>query len=107
MFFLTLRKAAIPREQWTVTLAEHLDWMKDQHEKGTILMSGPSADRQYGIYLIKAGSRAEGERIAASDPYTVAGHTNFEMIEWNLHQVLGIGNFEAATLRPEAAVPSR
>ncbi|MEA2641500.1 MAG: hypothetical protein QOF51_2894 [Chloroflexota bacterium] len=106
MFYLALRSAAVPREQWTTTLSEHLQWMKAQHEAGNILLSGPSSDRKYGMYLIKAGARAEADRIAASDPYTVAGHTTFEIIEWDIHQVFGIGEFGADRLianRPPAA----
>ena len=103
MFFLAQRRAVIPREQWTTTLDTHLAWMKQQHDTGTILLSGPSADRKYGMYLIKANSREEAERIATSDPYTAAGHTTFDLIQWEIHQIMGIGNFSAAALRPEAA----
>ena len=101
MFFLAFRRNAQPREQWTVTLAQHLEWMERQHREGTIWMSGPTPDRSTGIYLIKASSRAEAEQIAGADPYTAAGHCTFELIEWNLHQMLGFGNFEAGGPRPE------
>ncbi len=99
MYFITLRRPVTPREQWTTSLDTHLAWMKQQHDKGTILLSGPSPDRSLGIYLIKAASREEAERIAASDPYTAAGHTTFDLIEWEIHQALGIGPFTAAALR--------
>jgi uncharacterized protein YciI len=72
--------------------------MKRQHDEGKILLSGPSPDRTLGIYLIKAANREEAEAIAASDPYTVAGETAFDLIEWEVHQVLGIGPFTAAGL---------
>jgi uncharacterized protein YciI len=80
-------------------LDDHLVWMRAQHEAGTILFSGPSSDRKYGIYVIKADSRAEAEAIASGDPYTVAGLTAFELIEWEVHQILGAGPFTAAGLR--------
>ena len=98
MFYLAMRRAVLPREQWTTTLDTHLAWMKQQHESGAILLSGPSSDRKYGMYLIRAKSREDAERIAASDPYTAAGHTTFDLIEWEIHQAFGIGNFTAATL---------
>jgi len=78
--------------------------MKAQHEAGTILLSGPTPDRKLGMYLIRAANRGEAERVAAGDPYTVAGHTTFELIEWEIHQAFGIGNFTAAALQPQAAV---
>ena len=96
MWYLALRRSLQPRDEWTVTLDEHLEWMRRQHESGTILMSGPTPDRQLGIYLIRANSRAAAEEIAASDPYTAAGHCSFDLIEWEIHQMLGIGAFTAA-----------
>ena len=98
MWFLCLRQARIPRAQWTVTLDQHFVWMKRMHEEGTIIVSGPSADRKYGMYLNRASSKAEAEKIASGDPFTVAGHTGFELIEWEIHQIMGIGAFSAAGL---------
>jgi len=73
--------------------------MKQQHEAGRVLFSGPTPDRKLGIYVIKADTREEAERIAASDPYTAAGFTTFDLIEWEVHQVLGVGPFTAAELQ--------
>ncbi len=101
MWYLIHRRAVKPREEWTVTLDQHLVWMKRQHESGRILFSGPTADRKLGIYVIRADSRAEAERIAASDPYTEAGLCAFDLFEWEVHQILGAGPFTAAELRGE------
>jgi len=60
------------------------------------VLSGPTLDRSMGIYLIRTGSRSEAEAIAGSDPFTVAGHCTFVLIEWEVHQVLGVGPFTAA-----------
>lgn len=99
MWYLVLRRPVKPREQWSVTLDQHLAWMKRQHEAGTILFSGPSSDRKYGIYVIKAPSKKEAEDIAATDPYTAAGLCAFDVIEWEVHQILGVGPFTAAEMR--------
>ena len=99
MWYLILRRAVKPREEWTVSLDQHLVWMKQQHEAGKILFSGPTPDRKLGIYMIRAGSREEAERIAGGDPYTEAGFCAFDLIEWEIHQVMGIGAFTAAELR--------
>ena len=73
MWYLVLRRPTKPRDQWTVTLDQHLIWMKQQHHSGKILFSGPTTDRKYGVYVIRAESKQEAEQIAASDPYTAAG----------------------------------
>ena len=95
MYFLCLRHPVRPRSKWTVTLQEHLDWMRDQHMAGKVLMSGPSRDHAVSLYLIRADSAEEAERIAAADPFTAGGECRFELIDWDLHQILGIGDFTA------------
>jgi len=99
MWYLVLRRPVKPREEWTVTLDQHFVWMKEQHQTGRILFSGPSVDRKLGIYVIRAGSRDEAERIDSGDPYTKAGFTAFDIIEWEVHQILGAGPFTAAELK--------
>ncbi len=95
MWFIALRHAVEPRDQWTVGVDEHLQWMKTQHEAGAILLSGPGRlrDEPLGVYLIRAPSREAAETIASSDPFTAAGHARFDLIEWDVHQVLGVGPF--------------
>jgi uncharacterized protein YciI len=73
--------------------------MKQQHEAGKILFSGPTTDRKYGVYVIRAASKDEAEKIAAGDPYTAAGFCAFELLEWEVHQILGVGPFSAAEMR--------
>jgi uncharacterized protein YciI len=98
MWYLVLRQATKPRSEWTVSLDQHLNWMKQQHDAGKILFSGPTTDRKYGIYVIRADSKDEASRIAASDPYTAAGFCSFELLEWEVHQIMGVGNFTALGL---------
>ena len=100
MWYLVLRRPLKPREQWTVSLDQHLEWMKRQHESGRILFSGPTTDRKFGVYVIRAESRAEAEKIAGADPYTAAGFTAFDLYEWEIHQIMGCGSFSAAEMRP-------
>jgi uncharacterized protein YciI len=73
--------------------------MRQQHEAGKILFSGPTTDRKYGVYVIRAASKNEAEKIAGSDPYTVAGFTAFDLFEWEVHQIMGAGPFTAAEMR--------
>jgi uncharacterized protein YciI len=99
MWYIVLRRPVKPREEWTVTLDQHLVWMKQQHDAGKILFSGPTPDRQLGVYVVRSASRKEAETLAASDPYTAAGFCAFDLIEWEVHQILGTGPFTAAELR--------
>jgi uncharacterized protein YciI len=99
MWYLIQRRAIRPRAEWTVSLDQHLVWMKQQHDAGRILFSGPTADRKLGMYVIRAGSKEEAEAVAASDPYTKAGFCVFDLLEWEVHQILGAGPFTEAELR--------
>jgi uncharacterized protein YciI len=99
MWYLIQRRAIRPRAEWTVSLDQHLVWMKQQHDAGRILFSGPTADRKLGMYVIRAGSKEEAEAVAASDPYTKAGFCAFDLLEWEVHQILGAGPFTEAELR--------
>jgi hypothetical protein len=49
--------------------------------------------------VISAGSKDEAARIAASDPYTAAGFCSFELLEWEVHQIMGCGPFTAAEMQ--------
>ena len=101
MWFICLRRAVTPRDQWRATADQHLAWMKEQHETGKILMSGPGTfrDERVGIYLIRAASHDEAEQVAAGDPFTAAGDCIFELIAWEVHQIMGAGPFSTAELR--------
>src|SRR5262245_66078407 len=101
MWYLVLRRPVKPREEWTVTLDQHLVWMKAQHAAGKILFSGPTTERKYGVYVIRASSREEAEKIASGDPSTVAGFTAFELLESEVHQIIGIAPSPAAELRAQ------
>ena len=57
---------------------------------------GPTPDHQQGIYVINVGSREEAERIAASDPFTACGGCTYQIWDWELHEIMGVGRFERA-----------
>jgi uncharacterized protein YciI len=65
--------------------------MKNQHEAGKIVLSGPSPDHSLGMYLIRAGSREEGESIAASDPFTAEGDCDYTLFDWHINEIMGVG----------------
>ncbi len=75
---------------------EHQAWQRERHEAGEVVMSGPAADRTMGIYLLRCESREEAEAIAGSDPHHMRGNSTYELIEWEVHQVMGEGSFSSA-----------
>jgi uncharacterized protein YciI len=77
-----------------VGVVEHLTWMRAQHECGTVLISGPSSDGTTGIYVQRAPSREDAAVLAASDPLAQDNRVRVEIIEWNVHQLPGIGSFD-------------
>jgi uncharacterized protein YciI len=93
MWFLGFRSAIKPRDEWNVSLEEHLAWIKEMHEAGKIVISGPGKDHTLGVYLIRAETLEEAAEIAEADPFTVGGNCEFELMDWDIHQILGIGSF--------------
>jgi uncharacterized protein len=91
-WFLVLR-TWIDRTDADKWIGEHLEWMREEHNSGRIVMSGPSADREYGIYLVRAPSIADAAAIAERDPFVVQGLARQTIIQWEVHQILGIGDF--------------
>jgi hypothetical protein len=51
--------------------------MRGQYVRGTVLISGPSADA-----------------LAATDPLVQDDQASIEVIEWDIHQTLGIGSLD-------------
>ena len=101
-FYLILRHDAEPTDD-RGRVIEHLAWMRRQHERGTVLISGPSADGASGIYVLRAPSRKVAVALAAMDPLAQDGRARVEVIEWEVHQILGIGSF-APPPAPEGEV---
>ena len=90
-FYLVLRHHASPIDDHT-RVTEHLAWMRGQHERGTVLISGPSSDGATGIYVVRAWSHEDAAALAATDPLSGDG-VRVEVIDWNVHQIMGIGSF--------------
>ncbi len=89
-WYLILQRTESPRSEWSESLNDHLRWMEEQHRRGTVVLSGPTPDRELGIYLVRAVDRKEAQDIANADPFTAAGCT-YDLIEWEIHQILGAG----------------
>ena len=92
-FYLVLRHHPSPIDDHARVI-EHLSWMRRQHEGGTVLISGPSADGTAGIYVLRAPSSKDAAALAAADPLAQGGRVRVEVIEWDVHQIQGIGSFD-------------
>jgi len=105
MWYLVLSRPVVPREQMSGSLDDHLSWMKSQHEVSNVLFSGPTADHSMGIYVIRAASREDAQAVADSDPFHALDFRNYEMLDWEVHQIMGAGPFSSVemALRRELA----
>ena len=93
MWYLVLSRPVASREQLAESRNDHLSWMKSQHEAGNVLFSGPTVDRSVGIYVITAASAEQAHSVADADPFHANRLRNYEMLEWEIHQILGAGPF--------------
>ena len=98
MWYLVLSRPVVAREQMMGSLDDHLTWMRSQHEASNVLFSGPTADHSMGIYVIRAMSRDEAQTVADSDPFHSLGFRNYEMLDWDVHQVMGAGPFSSGEM---------
>src|SRR5258706_7140191 len=96
MWFLSLNRNLVPPAERTVSLDEHLAWVRRAHEDGSVIMSGPATDRRMAIYVVRAPSRDAAQALMDADPFTSSGCTSAELTEWEVHQLLGLGTFSEA-----------
>jgi uncharacterized protein YciI len=96
-WYLAIRRMAEPPASWRDLLSAHLAWLKDRHDAGTIIISGPGAEARLGIYIMRAADVAEATRIVNGDPLLQSAGATVEVIEWQIHQIMGIGAFDAGS----------
>jgi len=69
-------------ERVDALLDAHLAWLKAGHASGHFLAWGPNEPRDSGIIFIRAGSRAEAERLTATDPFLIERAATIDLTEW-------------------------
>ena len=79
--FVLLPTYLTPLAEVDVHLPAHRDWLAAQFAAGRFLMAGRQVPREGGFILAADGDRAEVERLAETDPFTVAGVARYEVIE--------------------------
>jgi uncharacterized protein len=88
MWYLVLSRRVASPEQTQQSHAAHMDWLLEQHRAGRVLFSGPTSDRSYGIYVLRAASKAEAEVLAAQDPQHVDGKREMTVFEWQVQRAM-------------------
>ena len=83
-----VRSRSLPEKQESleVNYEAHRQWLDDQHRAGRLLFSGPTSDRAYGIYIMRAADLSEAKRIAAEDPHHQKGIRTMEVMEWDVRR---------------------
>jgi uncharacterized protein YciI len=70
--------------------AEHKKFLARLENEGRIFgagkleneAEGEHADLGFGMFILRAPTRAEAERVAFQEPYTKAGHRTMKLIPW-------------------------
>ncbi len=73
------------------TLKDHLEWLSDLEARGVLFASGPFRDEHGnwggdGMAIVRAGSLAEAEALAASEPFHKAGLRRNQVRGWQLNE---------------------
>ena len=80
MWYLVLSRRVASPEQTQQSHSAHMEWLLEQHRAGQVLFSGPTSDRSYGIYVLRAASKAEAEALAAQDPQHLDGNREMTVL---------------------------
>ncbi|MEU8540568.1 YciI family protein [Streptomyces sp. NPDC048717] len=82
MFVLELTYTA-PIERIDALLTEHVAWLEARYAEGVFLASGRKEPREGGVILAAGVGRAEIEKIAATDPFSVGGLCTYRIVEFH------------------------
>ena len=93
MWYLVVSKSDQPREQVQPYANEHTAWIKDGHNSGTVIFSGPAGEGNVGIWVLRANSMDAAKQLADSHPYHKRGLRSYEIYQWTIHQFMGEGAF--------------
>ncbi|MEU9145724.1 YciI family protein [Streptomyces sp. NPDC048349] len=99
MFVMELTYTA-PIEAVEDHIDAHFAWLDGYYASGVFLASGRKVPRDGGVILAGGVSRAEIEKIAAEDPFTVAGVCAYRITEFLATKT----SADLATVRENPAV---
>lgn len=91
-----------PMEEVEKVVAEHRFYLDGFFRSGVLLASGPLIPRTGGVLWLKAGSRAEVERIVQADPYSRAAVATFQIFEFEPKKLSpGLGSCPGTGFGPD------
>ena len=72
-------------------VGEHLKYALKLEEDGVLFAAGPFIDDEGkmigdGLFILRAGSKAEAQEILAKDPIHVGKYRRFTVYGWTLHE---------------------
>jgi uncharacterized protein YciI len=81
-----------------VAMEEHLRWQLRLEDERILLAAGPlnwgtstpGPAGAVGMYVLAAGSHAEAERIAATEPFELRGQREHELHAWLLNEGVAV-----------------
>ncbi len=83
-YFLYLLRIVVDRAAYEPHLPDHLRYLERLNIEGSLVLSGPFADRSGGMILVRAGSFAEARAMAEADPLVASGVDTYDLREWRL-----------------------
>lgn len=98
MWYVVMSKNIVPRETLQGTEPENLAWMKEQHDAGKVLFSGPTTEG-VGIWILHVGSKEEAAKLVDTHPWVSRKWREYEIYEWRVTQALGVGHFTLEGVR--------
>lgn len=93
MWYLVMSRISGDPQRMYETLNDHLAWMKKMHDAGKILFSGPTPDHSIGIIVVKEDSLDSARHMMDREPWIANGLRDYEIFEWDVHQIMGVGQF--------------
>jgi uncharacterized protein YciI len=91
MYALAILRYRRPLEEILKVTDEHRAYLRDLHQRGILLVSGPMDPRTAGALLLRVPDNdVHGtlDRVRDGDPFTRHGLVQYELMPWNV--VLGL-----------------
>lgn len=83
-FFVYILTIVVDRSVYEPQLPAHLAYLQQLADDGTLVLSGPFADRRGGMVLIRAESEEHARAIAEADPLVASGVDRYELRRWRI-----------------------
>ena len=81
VYWLTI---VVDRATYEPHLPDHLRYLAQLHAAGSLVLSGPFADRTGGMIVVRAESLDAARAIAEADPLVASGVDRYDLREWRL-----------------------